>query len=111
MEPAIEAAGFAMRMVASGTKKKRVVPKMIQILGLVSGVFFVGFFWRNKDGDRDFHVVAVNFDQRRVFCNTLGVIPFATGKKNESAATHARVVADLKVVNVYRVYRIVQCKI
>ena len=108
MEPAIEAAGFAMRMVASGTKKKRVVPKMIQILGLVSGVFFVEFFWMNKDGDRDFHVVAVNCDQRRVFCNTLGVIPFATGKKNESAATHARVVADLKVVNAHRVYRIVR---
>ena len=81
---------------------------MIQILGLVSGVFFVEFFWKNKSGESDFHVIAVNCDQRRVFCNTLGVIPFAAGKKHESAATHAQVVDDLKVVNVYRVYRIVQ---
>ena len=85
---------------------------MIQILGLVSGVFFVEFFWKNKEnGDSDFHVVAVNCDQRRVFCNTLGVIPFVAGKTNESAATHAQVVADLRIINVYRVYRIVQRKI
>ena len=111
MAPAIQASGFAMVAVVSGSKKKRIHPTMTQILGLVSGVFFVEFHWRNKDGDRDFHVVAANCDQRRVFCNTLGVIPFAAGKKNESAATHAQVVADLKVVNVYRAYRIVQCKI
>ena len=108
MEPAIEAAGFAMRKVFSGSKKKRTNPTMTQILGLVSGVFFVEFFWKNKSGESDFHVIAVNCDQRRVFCNTLGVIPFAAGKKHESAATHAQVVDDLKVVNVYRVYRIVQ---
>ena len=35
----------------------------------------------------------------------------ADDMKNESAATHAQVVADLKVMNVYRAYRIVQCKI
>ena len=84
---------------------------MIQILGLVSGVFFVEFFWRNKSDDSDFHTVAVNCDQRRVFCITLGVLPFAAGKKHKSAATHAQVAEDLKVVNVYRVYRIVQRKI
>jgi hypothetical protein len=111
MAPAIQASGFAMVAVVSGSKKKRIHPTMTQILGLVSGVFFVEFHWRNKDGDRDFHVAAANCDQRRVFCSTLGVIPFAAGKKNESAATHAQVVADLKVVNVYRAYRIVQCKI
>ena len=107
MKPAIEAAGFAMVQVVSGPKKKRAIPVMTQVLGHVSGVFFVEFFWKNKSGESDFHVVTVNCDQRRVFCNTLGVIPFAAGKKHESAATHAQVVDDLKVVNVYRVYRIV----
>ena len=111
VKPAIEAAGFSMVAVVSGSKKKRTYPTMIQILGLVSGVFFVEFFWKNKSGDRDFHVVAVNCDQRRVFCSTLGVIPFAAGKKHESAATHAQVVGDLKIRDVYRVYRIVQRKI
>ena len=52
MKPAIEASGFAMVAVVSGTKKKRIIPTMmIQILGLVSGVFFVEFFWKNKKND------------------------------------------------------------
>ena len=108
MMPAIKAAGFEMDRLTLGSKKKRTNPTMTQVLGLVSGVFFVEFFWKNKSGESDFHVVTVNCDQRRVFCNTLGVIPFAAGEKHESAATHAQVADDLKVVNVYRVYRIVQ---
>ena len=80
---------------------------MPEILGFESGAFFVEFYWKRSDcACADWHVVAVNCDQRRIFCNTLGVIPFAAGKSNESAKTHAKVCSRLHVVNVYRVWRV-----
>ena len=62
---------------------------MIQILGLVSGVFFVECFWRNKSDDSDFNTFAVNCDQRRVFCITLGVLPFAARWQEVRVGGHA----------------------
>ena len=40
MKPATEAAGFVMMAVVTGSKNKRAIPTMIQVLGLVRGVFF-----------------------------------------------------------------------
>ena len=80
---------------------------MTEVLGFDSGVFFVEFFWK-KPGARDFHVVAVNCDQRMVYCNTLGRIPFSATKTNESVKTHAEVVADLHVRGMCRVWRVVK---
>ena len=73
---------------------------MTEVLGFDSGVFMVEFYWTNEgSGESNWHVVAVNCDQRRLFCNTLGVIPFAAGKKHESAVAHAEVCDDLKNPN------------
>jgi hypothetical protein len=43
-----------------------------------------------------------------VYCNTLGRIPFAATKTNESVKTHAEVVADLHVRGMCRVWRVVK---
>ena len=112
MAPAIQAAGFGVVQVYSGSKsrkKNKIWPKMTEVLGFDSGVFMVEFYWTNEgSGESNWHVVAVNCDQRRLFCNTLGVIPFAAGKKHESAVAHAEVCDDLKNPRVFRVWRIVQ---
>ena len=99
MAPAIQAAGFGVVQVYSGSKRKKnkIWPTMTEVLGFDSGVFMVEFYWTNEgSGESNWHVVAVNCDQRRLFCNTLGVIPFAAGKKHESAVAHAEVCDDLK---------------
>ena len=84
---------------------------MKEVLGFKFGVYYCEFHWKNYvTNQNDFHVVAVNCDQRHVFCNTLGVIPFATGNTNESKATHAKVCKQLRNPSVNFVYRIVQRK-
>ena len=80
---------------------------MVEILGLDSGVFFVEFYWTKADA-RDYHAVAVNCGQRRIFCNTLGVVPFSAGKNHRSEKTHEAAVAHFHIRNVYRVYRFVE---
>ena len=108
MRPEILAHGYALFEVSIRiSKKQKRFPIMAEILGFESGVFFVEFFW-NKPNARDFHVIAVNCDQRCVYCNTLGCIPFAANKRNESTDTHAEVVANLYIRNVFRVFRVVQ---
>ena len=82
------------------------------MLGQESGVFLVEFRWNKSStgGSRDgsWHVVALNCDQRRVFCNTLGVVPFQTSKANESASTHDEVAAIFHVRSVNAVWRVLE---
>ena len=93
---AVRAAGFDLKAVTADTtkakkKKQRAAqPTFEQILGQRAGVFVVEFKWC-KPGTGEFHAVAINCDQRRVFCNTLGVVPFhRADRANETAATHVR---------------------
>ena len=112
MRPVIESFGFALVQVYHGKRKQKRWPSMSEVLGYESGVFFVEYYWQLKPGelhdDRDFHVVSVNCDQRAVFCNTLGRIPFSFTKINESAKTHAEVVAHLHFRSMCRVWRVVK---
>merc|ERR1712185_461777 len=77
MRPVIESLDFALVQVYHGKRKQKRWPSMAEVLGYESGVFFVEFYWKKPGELSDFHVVAVNCDQRMVFCNTLGRIPFA----------------------------------
>ena len=75
MRPAIEQLGYALDKLsvkkASG-KRNRHAPPFKQVLGFKSGVYICEFYWRIQEtGKHDYHVVAVNCDQRHVFCNTL----------------------------------------
>ena len=84
---------------------------MKQVLAFLSGIFVVEFHWTNKDTDDcSYHVLAVNYNQRRVFCNILDVILFATENKNESETTHATVCKHLHNHRAYRAYCIIQCR-
>ena len=107
MKDQIQSHGFDLNPVWKGKKKHKVWPTMSEVLGFESGVFLVEFFW-SKPGHRGWHAVAVNCDQRRVMCNTLGGIPFQAQRAHESATTHAEIKRDLHVISVYRVYRIVR---
>ena len=108
-KPLIERAGFQLARVG-GKKAKRRPPSFATVLAQRRGVFLVEFYWRTNDAgagrEADWHVVAVNCDQRRVWCNAAGVLPFAMGKARESAKTHAELLSHLHVVNVTRVWRI-----
>ena len=108
MKKAIESLRFGMLGLFTRVSKKIIYPPtMVQVLGFDSGVFLVEFFWRRKETNaQDWHVVAVNCDMRRVFCNTLGVIPFNNGLANEAEKTHLAVSAHLRVVSVMRVWRV-----
>ena len=82
-------------------------PKFEEVLGQQTGVFLYEYRW-NKASAGAWRVVAINCDQRRVFCNTLGVVPFQMDKlkQKESAETHkqvARLFYRLSSVNVWRV--------
>ena len=84
---ALRAAGFDLKALVRAKKRQ---PTFETILGQRSGIFLVEFYWR-KPGARDWHAVAVNCDQRRVICNTLGVVPFHRPEVvNESADTLVR---------------------
>ena len=83
---AVREAGYDLKAIVKRGKNQ---PAFDVILGQRVGVFLVEFYWR-KAGARDWHVVAINCDQRRVFCNTIGVVPFHKLEVvNESATTHA----------------------
>ena len=70
---------------------------------------YANFYWKIQETDKDdYHVVAVNCDQRHLFCNTLGIIPFATKQVNESNKTHVRVSTILRNSTVFCVYRIIE---
>lgn len=100
---AVREAGFDLK--SFGKKKP---PSFETVLGQRSGVFMVEFYWRKQDG-RDWHVVAVNCDQRRVFCNTLGVVPFHKIEvTNESLRTHKWVKNLFSVRSVHRVFRVLR---
>ena len=103
----IQKRGLQLQKVNTGSKKQPKPPTFKTILGQKDGVFLVEFRW-NKPGGGSWHVVAVNCDQRRVFCNTLGVVPFQTSKAKESEATHdevRRIFHALSTVHVWRVLR------
>ena len=114
MRPSFEQAGYALDKLyvkRAKCKRQRNPPSLKQLLGFKSGVFLCEFYWKIPNtGENDYHVVAVNCDQRHVFCNTLGVIPFAARQRNESEKTHATVSSILRNANVYRVYRIIERK-
>ncbi len=98
---ALRAAGYDLKAVA---RPKKPQPRFEDILGQRSGIFLVEFYWRKPDGS-DWHVVAVNCDQRRVFCNTLGGVPFHKPEvANESAKTHLWVKQQFSVNSVLRVW-------
>ena len=114
MRPAIEQLGYALDKLsvkkASG-KRNRHAPPFKQVLGFKSGVYICEFYWRIQEtGKNDYHVVAVNCDQRHVFCNTLGVIPFASGQVNETKKTHPKKCTILQNPNIICVYRIIEKK-
>jgi len=105
---ALRAAGFDLKATAIRRKKKQQQPTFETILGQRSGVFLVEFRWK-LPGAGDWHAVAVNCDQRRVTCNTLGVVPFHCAEViNESAATHAWVTKQFYVRSVSRVFRVLR---
>ena len=109
-KPAIERAGYQLQRVG-GKKGKKHPPKMKQVLQQRSGVFLVEFYWRKRvDAEvaSNWHVVAVNCDQRRVWCNALGVLPFTMMKAKETPATHAELLSHLHVLNVTRVWRVLR---
>ena len=110
-QPAIERAGYQLARVG-GKKGKRRPPSFAMVLAQRRGVYLVEFYWRmQSDGaarEADWHVVAVNCDQRRVWCNAAGVLPFAMGKAKESAKTHADLLSHLHIVNVTRAWRILR---
>ena len=104
-QPAIEKAGYRLKRVGN----KKTPAKFACILQQKRGVYIVEYFWKNKEsGEKNWHVVAVNCCQRRVFCNTLGVLPFSMMKARESKATHAALVKALCVINVTRVWRVLR---
>ena len=86
-------AGFVLRPL-------RVQIKSLQtLLRQTSGIFLVEIFWKNackaESSTQDFHVIAVNCDWRLVFCNTLGIIPFADTAKNKESAESAHIQFEL----------------
>ena len=109
--PWIAKAGYQLARV--GTKKQP--PTFRRVLQQRRGVFLVEFYWRKSDG-ADWHVVAVNCCQRRVWCNALGVVPFSLKKRGdafdvllkESAKTHDAVIEQLHLVNVCRVWQVLR---
>ena len=87
---AVREAGYDLKALL---KRGKPMPTFEVILGQRSGVFLVEFYWR-KPGGGDWHVVAINCDQRRVFCNTLGVVPFH--KRNTGYASPCRMSSGLR---------------
>lgn len=87
----IQKAGYVLRPI----NVKHIDGKLESILQQANGIFLVEFYWRKTfsvGNTNDWHVIAVNCDRRLIFCNSLGVIPFAnTSTKKESAETHALV--------------------
>jgi len=81
MRPTITQEGYALDKLyvkKSRRKSERNAPSFKQVLAFKSGVYLCEFYWKSREtGQNDYHVVTVNCDQRHVFCNTLGVIPFA----------------------------------
>ena len=114
MRPTIKQEGYALDKLyvkKSSRKSKRNPPSFKQVLAFKSGVYLCEFYWKSREtGQNDYHVVAVNCDQRHVFCNTLGVIPFAARQVNESQNTHDKVSTILCNPNVFTVYRIIERK-
>ena len=114
MRPTIKQEGYALDKLyvkKSSRKSERNAPSFKQVLAFKSGVYLCKFYWKSRDtGQNDYHVVAVNCDQRHVFCNTLGVIPFAARQVNESQNTHDKVSTILRNPNVFTVYRIIERK-
>ena len=96
-----------LRLQLARVGSKARPPTFQTILGQRSGVFIVEFCWR-KPGAHNWHAVAVNCEQRRVFCNTLGVVPFQLEHAKESPETHAGVVQLFSVRSVSRVWRMLQ---
>lgn len=110
MEPTLAAAGYALSRLYWDKKTKH-NPSMKAVLGFESGVYVIEFHWRHRITNKcNHHVVAVNCNQRRVFCNRLGVIVFSTNKQNEMARTHKKVCKHLYHPRVCSVYHIVQKK-
>jgi hypothetical protein len=87
--------------------KKHNPPTIVQLMSQRSGVFLVELYWRRGE-EKEWHVVVVDCDQRRVKCNTLGVAPFASGNIRETAKTHGEASSHWHVVTTSRVYMILQ---
>ena len=94
--------GFQLQRMGS----KQSPPSLRKVLQQKQGVFIVEFYWRRSKDSCDWHVIAVNCHQRKVFCNTLGVLPFGMGKTRETAKTHEALVSHFFIRNMVRVWRI-----
>ena len=106
----LKSLGFALDPI--GGKKKP--PHLQQILKQKGGVFLFEFHWRRLNAERGHHVIVVNCHLRLVFCNTLGAIPFTLGTErcrynvHETPSTHDNVANQFHIVNVTRVWRMLE---
>ena len=77
-----------------------------------TGVFMFEFFWQTQTGgggpadEKDWHVITVNCNDRWVFCNSYGYIPFSYKARSESEKTHATVAALFSIRQVTALYQV-----
>ena len=107
MRPVMQNAGFEVCRVYSNSRGA--VPQMEALMCQSGKLFIVEYVWnksnKGETPEWDYHVVGVDTQVRAVFCNTVGILPFLwKNKRAETESTHRKVVEQLRVHRVLKVW-------
>ena len=103
LAPIAQGRGFEVSRVH--TNGRGACPRMAVLMQQQGKLFLVEYAWRHPIDDTwDYHVVGVDTVVRAVFCNTLGILPFAVNEKCETSATHLSIINDM--LRVHRVLKV-----
>ena len=96
LQPHYQRLGYGLVKVTKSKKNKN-APSFEDVLAQPAGVFLINYVW-HRGGESDWHVICVDCDQRRVLCNSFGIVIFklkppSNLKARESQKTHAAVKA------------------
>lgn len=113
LQPHYQRLGYGLVKVTKSKKNKN-APSFEDVLAQPAGVFLINYVW-HRGGESDWHVICVDCDQRRVLCNSFGIVPFQMEsrgrlKARESQKTHAAVKTLFMVSLVTDCWRVIKTR-